>query len=314
MAGHMFGGRKKTHPKDFKTFLSFKKTSPLTNADEMPAPPKFSVVIPSYNQGEFLERTLLSIINQDYANFEIIIIDGGSTDGTLSIIRQYEDYISYWVSEPDAGQTAALNKGFKFANGDIYAWQNSDDIYLPGAFREAANIFVSQPYIQVCYGNWYTIDEEDQVVDVHYALKPRKPKSPYENIDAYNQTMFWRREVHERFGLFDEALFQKMDTDMIIRFLTQEGVDAFYRTPAFLGAFREHFLQKTNSEKMDDKVLWEEARIAGKMGFTPKDSLSGKYFRLKYRLAQLFGSLYLGGPAYTVRRFFKEYKRRGAFF
>jgi glycosyltransferase involved in cell wall biosynthesis len=277
-------------------------------------PLKFSIVIPSYNQGKFLEKTIYSIINQDYPNFEIIIIDGGSTDNTLSIIKTYEAYISYWVSEPDAGQANALNKGFRFAKGDIFAWQNSDDIYLPGAFSIAAKIFSMNYNIQVCYGNWYSIDENDIVLDVHYALKPRKPFSPYENIDAYNQCMFWRRGAHERFGLFDEALYQKMDTDMILRFLMKEGAASFYRTDAFLGAFRQHVRQKTDKNKMNHNVFFEEARIEKKMGFKSKRTLIGKYYRLRYRWAQFIESLYFGGPAYTLHRFIMEYKRRGSIF
>jgi glycosyltransferase involved in cell wall biosynthesis len=302
------------HPDNFKDFVSSKAEYSSVNRINSVAMPKFSIIIPSFNQSEFLEKTLLSIINQNYPNFEIIIIDGGSTDDTLSIIHKYKAYISYWVSEPDKGQAAALNKGFRFANGDIFGWQNSDDIYLPDAFWGVARIFASNKKIKIIYGNWYCIDVQDKVTETHYALKPRKPHSPYENIDAYNQCIFWRREVHERFGSFDESLHQKMDTDMVIRFLVGENLASFHRVNAFLGAFRQHARQKTDHNKMNDEVFFEEQAIERKMGFKSKQAIAGKYYRLRYRLAQLVESLYCGGPIYTFNRFITEYKKRGRFF
>ena len=102
--------------------------------------PKISIVMPSYNQVQFIERSILSILNQDYSNTELIIIDGGSEDGTIEIIKKYEDKITLWISEKDQGQSDALNKGFKHCTGEIYGWLNSDDIYLPNAFKNAVSV------------------------------------------------------------------------------------------------------------------------------------------------------------------------------
>ena len=125
--------------------------------------PRISVVIPSYNQAQFLERTILSILNQNYPNTEIIIMDGKSNDGSVEIIKKYEPYISYWVSEPDNGQSSAINRGFAKATGDLIGWQNSDDIYLPGFFYAMADNFLKYPKSQLFIGNVYIINEDNRI-------------------------------------------------------------------------------------------------------------------------------------------------------
>ena len=274
---------------------------------------KFSIVIPSFNQGRFLERTLLSILNQNYPAIELIIIDGGSTDETLSIIQKYEKNIFYWISEPDKGQSEALNKGFSKSTGDIYGWQNSDDIYLPGVFAKVSQVFTNNTNIEVCYGNWYTINKNDRIINTHYALKPRVPHYPYENLDAFNQTIFWKHSAHQRLGNFDPNLYQLMDNDFIIKLLLNEGPSKFYKTDAFLGAFRNHDDQKTDNRRSTQKYFNEEAYLVRKYNFKPADSIIGKFYRLRYRFAQLFESLKDGGVSYTLKRFRVEFKRRGRF-
>jgi glycosyltransferase involved in cell wall biosynthesis len=276
--------------------------------------PTISVIVPSFNQGRFLGRTLISILDQNYENLELIIIDGGSTDETPSVIKKYEKSIAYWVSEPDNGQSHALNKGLARATGDIFAWQNSDDLYLPGAFAAVAGAFQAHPHIAACYGNWISIDENDRETDRHYALLPRTPHAPYENMDAYNQSMFWRMDVCRACGGFDENLYCLMDADFIIRTLQYAGPERFYRMDAFLGAFRWHAAQKTTFDKRTDKQKAEEAYLMRKFAFPPESSFAGKFYRLRYRFAQLFQSLYFGGPAYTLKKFRQTYRRRGKFF
>jgi glycosyltransferase involved in cell wall biosynthesis len=127
-------------------------------------PPKISIVTPSFNQGTFLEKTIQSVLSQDYSNLEYIIIDGGSTDNSVEIIKKYAERLSYWVSKPDAGQSDAINKGFRKASGDICAWINSDDVYYPGVLTMIAASFEEHPSVDLLYGYHNDVNEKDEVI------------------------------------------------------------------------------------------------------------------------------------------------------
>src|ERR1700687_1276429 len=133
----------------------------IERARAEPVCPKLSVVMPSFNQRQFIERSILAVLNQNYPNREFIIIDGGSRDGTVDVIKKYERYLAFWVTEPDEGQSDALNKGFSHATGEIYGWLNSDDLYMPGAFKHVADAFAMNPRKRIVHGDWLTIDGDD---------------------------------------------------------------------------------------------------------------------------------------------------------
>jgi glycosyltransferase involved in cell wall biosynthesis len=208
--------------------------------------PLISVVTPSYNQGKFLERTILSVLNQNYPDIEYIIIDGGSTDNSIEIIKKYEKYLSYWVSEPDKGQADAINKGFSKATGDILAWINSDDMYLPNAFHIAAETFIRNQDASIVYGDYIKVNEEDRCV----ALR-RQPSFDYRTcLYAYLTVMqpasFFSRKAFLNTGGLDISFNYALDFDIILS-LAKQGRVVHIRE--YLAAFRLHSSSKSVSAR-----------------------------------------------------------------
>lgn len=204
--------------------------------------PRISIVTPSYNQAQFLERTIISVLNQNYPNLEYIIIDGGSTDGSVDIIRKYEKYLTYWVSEPDEGQSYALNKGFAMSTGDILAWLNSDDMYLPGALFKVAEIFRKDPDTTLVYGDYIKVDADDRCI----ALR-RKPSFDY-HICLYacdiliQPASFFNCKAFFEVGGIDADFNYTMDYDLIMK-LARHG--EFLHTRSYLACYRLHATSKT---------------------------------------------------------------------
>lgn len=272
---------------------------------------RFSIVMPSFNQGGYIERSIRSIIEQDYPDIELVIIDGGSTDNTLDIIKKYEKHIAYWVSEKDRGQSHALNKGFAKATGEIFGWMNSDDIYMSGAFKKVADVFNKNNDIKVVYGNWYEIDENDNVIDKTFAAsKARVPHFPYEGFDCFTQALFWRRDVYEKCGLYDESLHMLMDADMLFRFVITLGVDSFCKADAFLGAFRRHSLQKSPELSLTERIISDEKSIEKKFDFPAFSTSMGICYRIAHRFDKLLWSLKQGGLRYVLMKINKGYRKR----
>lgn len=258
--------------------------APVSEARRIEPTLRFSVIMPSFNQARFIERSLNSVLNQEYEGTELIVMDGGSTDGTREILEKYSRHVDVWRSEPDGGQSDALNKGFGCATGDIYGWLNSDDLYLPGALHHAAHIFASHPEIDVVYGDWLVIDERDGICEHFPALTPSRGRMITEGVFCNAQAMFWRRSLHERLGQFDVQLHYTMDYDLILRMICIAGRRAFFRTDRPLGCFRVYPGQKTGTAA--ERVAAEHRRIAGRLGVSWKFAPTGRALRLAYRLTR----------------------------
>ncbi|MHC4950877.1 MAG: glycosyltransferase family 2 protein [Planctomycetota bacterium] len=198
--------------------------------------PKISIVTPSYNQARFLEATIQSVLAQDYPNIEYIVIDGGSTDGSVDIIKKYADKISYWVSEPDRGQSHAINKGFAKATGDIFYWINSDDLMTPSAVKIAMAYLLSNSDIGMLFGDRVTVDAKGNVLSVMELPSFSKKWMKY-NLNIPQETAFFRRELFYKVDGLDENLHNCMDFDLWIRF---NKIGNLYHIPFILGMYKAH--------------------------------------------------------------------------
>ena len=261
---------------------------------------RFSIVMPSFRHARFIERSLNSVINQEYEETELIVMDGGSGDGTREILEKYSRHITLWRSEPDGGQSDALNRGFACASGQIFGWLNSDDLYLPGALHHAAHVFAAYPQIDVVYGDWLTVDLMDRIVDHFPALVASRGRLITEGFFCNAQAMFWRRELHERIGEFDRQLHYTMDYDLMLRMISTVGAGAFFRTDRPLGCFRVYRGQKTGTA--DSPVPAEHRRIAARHGTSWKYNLHGQALRTFYRATRCAQYFARGRRAYLLRR------------
>ena len=180
--------------------------------------PRISVVTPSLNQAAYLERTLRSVLDQAYPELEYIVIDGGSTDGSVEILERYADRLAFWVSEPDHGQSHAINKGIARATGDVIAYMNSDDYYLPGAFQAAADA-IEDPAVRWLAGRCRYMFPDGTLEHLHIPQPPRMPirRMIAEPWYVAQASSFWRRDVFEEVGVLREDLHYVLDSEFAVR-------------------------------------------------------------------------------------------------
>ncbi len=212
--------------------------------------PKITIVTPSYNQGQYIEETIRSVLLQGYPNLEYIIIDGGSTDNSVEIIKKYDPWLTYWVSEKDRGQSHAINKGFKRATGDIMAWLNSDDIYAKNTLSKIAIKFdISRP--QLLCGCAGFLDSDSRILPqtiFKISTYQKMLKRPW--LTLSQPSVFWTRKLWELVGQLDESLYFSMDYELWLRMFSKLQEREIITLEDVLAYERRHELQKTHSTNL----------------------------------------------------------------
>lgn len=248
--------------------------------------PRISIITPSFNQGQFIEETIRSVLMQGYPNLEYIIIDGGSTDGTLDIIRRYESRLTYWVSEKDDGQTYAIEKGMQAATGEIVNWLNSDDLLLPGALQAVAAAYRSSPQKEcvLCGGAVHIAEDgrviaESRVVPVQDKILPDAPPL----TGGIQASWFLSRSAWDRVGGIDASLNYTMDMDLYYR-CGREHIE-FVPIKELLAVYRRHFKTKT-LEGWRGSIAAKERHFSSQLTGFPENEK--RFFRKKIR-QRMFG-------------------------
>jgi glycosyltransferase involved in cell wall biosynthesis len=248
--------------------------------------PRISIVTPSYNQARYLPETIESILNQGYPDLEYVIVDGGSTDGSVEIIKRYERYLAHWVSERDSGQSEAINKGLAKCTGELFNWINSDDVLFPGSLHAIGEAFMRNPRADLIVGANARGDSQGRVIRVS-SPPTRVAMSPRNWImHISQQSAFVRMDTLRRLGGVREDLHYIMDTELYHRVFTSGG--RYVRVNALVGMIREHDDAKGSAQK--HRWVPERQRVFQECRTRPR---LVKVARAKTRLCRVFDGSYL---------------------
>lgn len=253
--------------------------------------PRISVITPSFNQHNFIEKTIASVLNQNYPNLEYIIIDGGSIDNSVDIIKKYEKHLYYWVSEKDNGQSHAINKGFAKATGDIVCWLNSDDCFIEGTLNKIADIFSSNKVFWAT-GQCLSIDEKGNVLNL---LTSEVPKNSFHWLNLLSRgfsfavlqpATFWKKEIFDKVGLLNEKMNYAFDHEFFFRVLTNFGNPYIINEP--LAEFRLHSQSKTVAQS---NLFTKENRKIARLHIRDQPMYKQCYLWMVYFKSRLWASL-----------------------
>lgn len=249
---------------------------------------RITIVTPSFNQANFLEKTIDSVLSQNYPNLEYIVIDGGSTDASLAIIHRYKAHLTHWESQKDNGPASAINRGLSLATGKIFAYLNSDDTYEPGALQKVSEHFVKKPSTDIVYGDIRFIDKSghrttfpNKNVTV-YRASPFIPGALFHDaMFVPQQASFWSSQVSKAVGAMNEENWTCWDHDFFIR-AALAGC-SFSRIPQILAAFRIHDTSISSQNRWQDRRIKDHQRIAALLNASGyRRSIPKRYF---YRYA-----------------------------
>jgi glycosyltransferase involved in cell wall biosynthesis len=244
--------------------------------------PLVSIVTPSFNQAPFLRRTIESVLTQEYPTIEYILVDGGSTDGSLAIIQEYAHRLAYWESHPDQGQTDAINKGFARATGKYLAWLNSDDVYQPGAITEAVTFLENHPDAGMVYGDCTFIDAQDREIGQFPSAQTDYNRLRRGFVHIPQQASFFKADLWRKVGPLDPSFYFAMDYDLWVRLAAEAPL--VYLPGHLWASFRLHGNAKTIAA--DDRCWPEMLRVHYREGGHPLALIV-----LKYQLRKLVAPL-----------------------
>jgi glycosyltransferase involved in cell wall biosynthesis len=259
--------------------------------------PRISVVTASYNQANFIEQTIQSVLDQNYPNLEYVIMDGGSTDGSVDIIKKYESRLAYWTSQKDEGAADALRKGFALTTGSILAYLNSDDYYSPGTLLHIADIF-DKTHADVVYGDMYWVDVTGKVVAERRQTPFTRLGFLYGGSDMSQPSTFWTRDIYLKSGGVDPAFQFAFDFDLFGRFMANGARFAYTRR--FLSSFRMHPAQKT--DVINDVGRSETRKVRGRYARFHANSIPGSFLRNIARAQRIAWYVRQGDLSWLVGR------------